>query len=132
MDRRGILKLLVGSAAAPMLGAKAAASALGVSLATNAVPIMEAAGGYEVADLCTAGRAQYYGSPFQLAFDARRAARYEAAQGTGRYAHFKSWGPAFREAVIAREELSLEMLRRKMEAEEGFAEKVLTALGVLK
>lgn len=135
MDRRGLLKLFAGSAAAPLFGAKAAANALGVSLATNAAPIVEELGVATGAAQCTGmgnPHAQYYGSPVQMAFDARRAARYEAGQNIGRYAHFKSWGPAFRESVIAREELAIEILRRKMEVEDGFAEKVFTALGVLK
>lgn len=129
MDRRGLLKFVLGATAAPLLGPKAAAHALGVSLATNAAPILDAAQSSTGLGPASPSIGTYWGSPLQMSIDARRAARYEAGQNIGRYAHFKSWGPAFREAVIAREELAVELLRRKMERDESFAERALAAFG---
>ena len=130
MDRRGLLKALLGATVAPLLGPKAAAQALGVSLATNAAPILDVVSGsdhIEAGMPNPIGGRPWWGSPMQIAFDARRAARYEQ---NGRYAHFKSWGPAFREAVIAREELAMQLMQRKCEAEAGFYGKVVKAFGI--
>ena len=128
MDRRGLLKALLGATAAPLIGPKAAAKALGVSLATNATPIADVVQG--PGNIMSGGgmsAPRWWGSPMQITLEARRAARHEA---NTRYAHFKSWGPAFRESVIVREEVAMLLIERQCQQDDGFFDKVVTLLGV--
>lgn len=122
MNRRSLLTLLGGAAAMPSVGVKAAAEALGVS---NVVGI----GSGAVAG-CAPAAGGWWGSPLQIALDAKERASYDLREGRA-YPHMKSWGYAFRSSVVERDHLLLMTYRQKMQEDASFREKMLAALGVL-
>jgi hypothetical protein len=124
MNRRGILALLGGAVAMPAVGVKAAADTLGVS---NVVGL--GSSGAEVAG-CAPSSGGWYGSPLQIAFDAKERAQYDLREGRA-YPHMKSWGHAFRSSAVERDHLILMTYRQKMQEDSDFREKVLAALGVI-
>ena len=65
----------------------------------------------------------------QLAFDAKERASYRLDRGDA-YPHMKSWGRAFRQSQVEREELIMATYRRRMENDASFHEKVMAALGM--
>lgn len=107
----------------PVVGVKAAASALGVDTALVA--------GSGALEACAPrpGRDAWWGSSLQIAFDAKERAGYQMREGRA-YPHMKSWGHAFRQAAVERDELIMIAYRQKMQDDQSFREKVLAALGV--
>ena len=124
MNRRSLLALIGGAAAVPSVGVKAAAQALGVS---NVVGI-----GSGVAELTgtLADTGDWWGSPVQLAFDAKERAAHDLLQGRS-YPHMKSWGHSFRSSVVEKDHLILMAYRQKLQGDDAFREKVFAALGVV-
>jgi hypothetical protein len=118
MNRRGILQAALGMVALPAAGPKAAAAMLGVGLNTNDPMPIETVGPPTEA---------YWGSPIQLAMDAKRDARHRLHEGE--YAHMKSWGRGFRLSVIEREQQVLRIVEHKMQRDTDFAAKIFRALG---
>lgn len=123
MNRRGILALLGGAAAMPTVGVKAAASTLGVGQS-----LVAGSGAATIAGAPTP-RSGWWGSPLQIAFDAKERAAYRLDRHDA-YPHMKSWGRAFRQSAVERDELIMTMYRRKMEEDHDFRDKVLSALGM--
>lgn len=121
MNRRSLLGLLGGAVAMPSVGAKSAAAALGIDAAALAPS--------EVLEGAKLGPAVngWWGSPMQIAFDAKERTRYEAQHGAA-YPHMKSWGHGFRIMQADRDNLILQMYRQKMESDTAFRDKVLAAL----
>jgi len=124
MNRRSLIALLGGAVAVPSVGVKAAAEALGVS---NVVAL--GSGSAEVAG-CAPSSGGWWGSPLQIALDAKERAAHDLHQGRA-YPHMKSWGHAFRSSVVERDHLLLMTYRQKMQEDASFREKMLAALGVI-
>jgi hypothetical protein len=123
MNRRGILALLGGAIAAPsVVGAKTASAVLDVNPHSPSPMPLEQIG---IGNAPTTNT--FWGSPAQIAIDASREARHEIAQNT-RYAHMKSWGPAFRHTVISRERQIERLLEEKLRTDEAFLSKFWEAL----
>ena len=122
LNRRGLLSLIAGSMAAPAIGAKTAASILGVS--TDLVGPMPVEG--SSAAVGAIEPAGWWGSAAQIAMDARIQSHWESEQA--RYSHMKSWGPAFKRSIIARELQAENLLRRKLERDQDLLERVLAGL----
>jgi hypothetical protein len=123
LNRRGLLALLGGAVAMPSVGVKTAASTLG----------LDAAIGVGSTDLGSpaspASASGWWGSPLQIAFDAKERASYRMERGQA-YPHMKSWGHAFRQSAVERDEQIMLLYRRKMEDDQLFREKVLGVMGV--
>lgn len=124
MNRRGILALLGGAAVMPGVGVKAAAEALGVS---NVVGL--GSGSAEVAGCGAPTSGGWWGSPLQIALDAKERASHDLQHGRA-YPHMKSWGHAFRSSAVERDHLVLMAYRQKMQEDADFRERVLAAFGV--
>lgn len=123
MNRRGLLALLGGAAAMPSVGVNAAASALGIGSGPIGPDLIAGEGGN------IPGSNGWWGSPLQIAFDAKERASYRLERGDG-YPHMKSWGRAFRQSQVERDELLMSMYRRKMESDASFYGAVMSTLGV--
>lgn len=124
MNRRSLLALLGGAAAAPVMGAKAAASGLGLDAAT-----ISGASAHELVAGIAGPSNGWWGSPLQAAFDAKERASYRLDRGDG-FPHMKSWGRAFRLSQVEREEVLLSLYRRKMESDAAFFEKAMASIGL--
>lgn len=120
MNRRGLLSLLGGAAAMPTVGVKTAADALGIDMAMNAPMPVDQVGCEPVPS------AGWWGSPAQIAFEAKREADY---QQSNKYAHMKSWSASYRRAVVAREIQVERIFQRKMEVEESYFQAVARKMG---
>ena len=106
---------------APAMGAKTAASILGVGIdAIGPQPVEAMSSGVAV------GEHDWWGSAAQIAMDARNQAHWESEQA--RYSHMKSWGPAFKRSIIARELQAENMLRSRMERDQNLMERFLAGL----
>jgi len=123
MNRRGLLALLGGAVAMPAVGVKSAAAALGVPNVLNVEATSAEVGGL------TPSLGGWWGSPLQIALDAKEASAREVQAGHA-YPHMKSWGHAFRSMVVERDHLVLMTYRQKMQEDADFRAKVLAALGV--
>ena len=121
MNRRGLLSLIAGSMAAPAIGAKTATSILAVS--TDLVGPMPVEGATTATPLEANG---WWGSAAQIAMDARIQSHWESEQA--RYSHMKSWGPAFKRSIIARELQAENLLRRKLERDQDLLNRVLAGV----
>lgn len=121
MNRRSLLSLLGGAVAMPSVGVKSAATALGIEPA--ALTLSEVLEGAKTGPAVNG----WWGSPMQIAFDAKERTRYEAQHGVA-YPHMKSWGHGFRIMQAERDNLILQVYRQKMEADTAFRDKVLAAL----
>lgn len=124
MNRRSLLALLGGATALPSVGVKAAAEALGVS---NVVGL--GSGAVEVAGL-TPGLAGWWGSPLQIALDAKERAVHDLQHGLA-YPHMKSWGHGFRSSVVEKDHVLLLTYRQKMQEDASFRERIFAALRVV-
>jgi len=123
MNRRGILALLGGAVAMPgAVGAKTAAAIMGID--PHSPSPMPAT---QVVEARCAGpiSGSFWGTPTQIAFQAGQSARHEAATDANRYSHMKSWGPAFRRSVIAREMQVEIMFEHKCREDSEFFAKVI-------
>ena len=125
MNRRSILALLGGAAAMPAVGVKAAASALGVETA-----LLAGSGNVEVAG-CAPSAGGWWGSPLQIALDARERVHHDMAHSKP-YPHMRSWGHGFRRMVAERDAAILMTYRQKMQEDAEFRDRVLAALGLAK
>jgi hypothetical protein len=124
MNRRSLLALLGGAVVSPSVGVKAAASALGMTDALALNGPKEVAHGIA----CSGPHSSsFWGSPLQIAFDAKEQARHHIGHGHA-YPHMKSWGHGFRTMVVERDFYLQNLYRHKMQEDAGFREKVLSAL----
>lgn len=126
MDRRRLLSMIVGSAAAPAIGAKTAARILGVGIDAIGPMPADVVGTEQAAATGAPQAGVWWGTPAQIAMDSKRRAMW--SDESRRYDHFKSWGPAFRRSIIARELQAEELLQRKFERDEDFLARVLQGL----
>jgi len=124
MNRRSLLALLGGASVMPAVGVKAAASALGVETA-----LLAGSGNVEVAG-CAPSAGGWWGSPLQIALDARERVHHDMAHSKP-YPHMKSWGHGFRQMVAERDTTILMAYRQKMQEDSEFRDRVFAALGVL-
>lgn len=125
MNRRSILALLGGAAVVPAVGVKAAASALGVETA-----LLAGSGNVEIAE-CAPSAGGWWGSPLQIAIEARERVHNEMVHGKP-YPHMKSWGHGFRRMVAERDAAILMAYRQKMQEDSDFRDRVFAALGLAK
>lgn len=121
MKRRSLLSLFGGAVLAPGIGPKEAAKILGVHPHPPApMPVSQAVEGF-------GENIGWWGSALEIRMGARRAAVYEAAS-QDRYAHMKSWGPAFKRSVVQREIQIERMLEAKCQRDEEFMKRVMGLL----
>jgi hypothetical protein len=126
MNRRSLLALMGGAVTVPSIGVKAAASALGVETALLSGALDGPEPGAYATGLNSNG---WWGSPLQMALDARESTNHDMANGNA-YPHMKSWGRGFRTSVVELDNLILMMYRQKMREDADFRERVLAAFGV--
>lgn len=125
MDRRGLLRLFAGGAAAGATGGvsvSAAAAAIGVNAASATIE--------QIGENCSGapGLSQF---PWRV-MNVMRAHRYAKARPVDQMPpHIsgkRSWSPTYKASQFAREEAILEAFYQRMEAEEGFADRFLNAI----
>lgn len=126
INRRSILALIGGAAATPAAaGVREASKILGIDPSLNGpMPQTEgnvcSTGG---ADPCSVGN-DWWGSSLQIAMDARRMAFHETGTAD-RYSHMKSWSPAFKRSVVAREIQIEQLFEAKCRRDQEFVKRIL-------